>query len=178
MIHFLTRRLLPVLLVAAIVHFVTIWAVPRVVMQLLQQAVATRAGVNTPYHAPPVTADARHIPLPSPDLLYSTCVLDLTGGPVLATVTPGQHYLSLAVFDEATDNIFVANDQTSAGQPIRILIAGPATPSPVVPPATALVRLHTRRGLLLLRGLAATPDLLKEADIARHSLVCAQIKGQ
>jgi len=172
MMRFFTRSLLPVLLIAAVVHAAAVWAVPRLVMHKVMQAIAAHGGPNTVYHAPPATAAARTIPLPSPDLLYSTCALDLAAGPVEVSVTPGPDYLSLAVFDAATDNSFVTNDENAHGQPIHLLIAGPATPDPSVPAGATLVRPDTARGLLLLRGLAATPELRARNDAARHSLVC------
>ena len=171
------RVALPILLIAAAVHVAAVWAIPRLVMYRVLETVAARGGPNMVFHAPPATAASRAIPLPSPDLLYSTCALDLADGPVSVSVIPGQDYLSLAVFDAATDNVFVTNDAAVHGAPIRLLIVGPATPTVEAPAGTVVVRLDTRRGLLLLRGLAATPELRARNDAVRRTLVCRAVGG-
>jgi uncharacterized membrane protein len=169
----LRRYVLPLVLIAVAVHAGAVWAVPRLVMWKIMHDVTRAAGANTPYLPPRATALSRDIPLPSPDLLYGLCALDLSRGPVAVSVTPGPDYLSLAVFDAATDNVFVTNDQQAAGQPIRLLITGPGNSTPSIAADTRVVRLGTSSGLLLLRALAATPALLERNEVARHSLRCS-----
>ena len=165
-----------VLAVAVLVHIGAVWAAPRVVMALVLHAVAKRAGTSGVFHAPPVTAAARGIPLPSPDLLYSTCTLDFAHGPVAVSVTPGTDYISLAVFDGGTDNVFVADDQTKPGQPIKLILTGPGQAAPPIPPGTTLVSVNTQHALVLLRALAATPELMGRAEAARRSFECGEVK--
>ena len=167
----LLRTVLPILVIAALVHIAAIWATPRIVMHLVLRAAAAR---QNPFHAPKPTAADRKIPLPSPDLLYSTCALNLANGPILASVNPGPDYLSLAIFNAATDNVFVANDQTTPNHAIRLLITN--TPAPNPPPDTTIVQLGTTKGLLLLRALAATQDLQTRNEAARKTLTCTQLK--
>jgi uncharacterized membrane protein len=166
----------PVLAVAVLVHVAAVWAAPRVVMALVLHAVAKRAGTSGVFHAPPVTAAARGIPLPSPDLLYSTCTVDFAHGPVAVSVTPGTDYISLAVFDGGTDNVFVADDQTNPGQPIRLILTGPGQAAPAATPGSTVVPVRTRHALVLLRALAATPELLGRAEVARRSFMCEEAK--
>jgi uncharacterized membrane protein len=166
------RFVLPVLFVAVVVHVALVWAVPRLVMYKVMQGAARLGGANMVYHAEPATGAVRTIPLPSPDLLYSICELDVSAGPVEISVTPGPDYLSLAVFDAATDNVFVTNDQQAGGKPIHLLVAHAGAVMPAVPAGVTLVRMNTPRGLLLLRALAATPALKARNDAARHTLTC------
>jgi uncharacterized membrane protein len=163
---------LPVLLVAGAVHVAAVWAVPRVVMHYVLRGAARRAPAGAVFHAPPVTVRDRAIPLPSPDLLYSLCVLDLSRGPVAVSVVPGGDYLSLAVFDAATDNVFVTNDQAAKGA-IRLLIVAADTAVPVVAGGTQVVRVPSRQALLLLRALGATAELRTRNEIARRTLRCS-----
>ena len=168
------RYVLPigaVLVVAVAVHVATVLAVPRVVMQVVTGRIAAMVSLNTPLHAAPVTAAEHAVPLPSPDLLYSSCVLDVSRGPVEVSVTPEAAYLSLAVFDMRSDNVFVTNDHTAAGKPIELLVAGPGQ-ARLAPGDVAVVQLGSSRGLLLLRGLAATPELARISDQARRTLSC------
>lgn len=171
--RFLIRWVLPVCLIAVATHLAVVVAAPRFVMRRVLSTLAQRTPANTPYHPPQPVAGQRNVPLPSPDLLYSLCTLDLRGGPVAVSVTPGALYMSLAVFDAATDNVFVSNDQQAAGQPISLLIAGPGS---AARPAAGqqLVRLASPTGLLLLRGLAATTAEQAQTDAARHTLACRE----
>jgi uncharacterized membrane protein len=173
--RWLVQILLPVLLIAGVVHMAAVWAVPRVVMHYVLRGAARRAPVNAVFHAPQVTARDRAIPLPSPDLLYSTCVLNLSAGPMAVSVQPGADYLSLAVFDAATDNVFVTNDR-AAGGPIRLLIVGPDATAPNVPAGATLVRVPTQKGFLLLRALGATAELRQRNEVARRSLRCEEAR--
>jgi len=179
--HALARPIVAVAIVALIVHFMTILAIPRVVMWYVLDGATRIGGVNAAHHPPPVTATRHGIPLPSPDLLYSTCVLDLDSGPVEISVTPGKEYLSLSIFDSNTNNVFVANDQTSHGGAINLFVTSstaqpPGATPPPAPAGYTAVRVSTDRALLLLRALASTPQMQAEADGVRHSLVCAPAK--
>ena len=162
---------LAALALAVAVHVATVLAVPRAVMHVVTSRIAAMVSLNAPLHAPPVGAAEHAVPLPSPDLLYSSCVLDVSNRPVEISVTPGAAYLSLAVFDMRSDNVFVTNDQAAGGKSIRLLIAGPGQ-APVAPSGEVLVRLGSSRGLLLLRGLAATPELARISEQARRTLSC------
>jgi uncharacterized membrane protein len=171
---FTLRYGLPTLVVAGLVHVGVIWATPRLVMRTVMRGAAATTGVNAAYFPPRSDERSRTIPLPSPDLLYATCVLDVSRGPVLATVLPGHDYLSLAVFDAASDNVFVSNDQRDPGLPIRLVVLRRGATPPKVPKDVAVVYIGTTRGLLLLRALAATPELASRNDLARHTLGCAR----
>ncbi len=179
MIGTLIRRpLVATLLVAIAVHGMAVFAAPRVIMWFVLDGAAKRAGVNTATHAPPVTAANRFVPMPSPDLLYSTCVLDLDHGPINVSVSPGSTYLSLAIFDGDTNNVFVTSDRASAGKPIHLQISSttadpPGAQAPTAPDGVTPVRVTTDRALLLLRALAATPEMAAISDAARHTLTCA-----
>lgn len=162
------RYLLTTLAVAVLVHCAAVLAVPRVVMHIVLQK-AGAAGTNRPFHAPRPDAAVRNIPLPSPDLLYSGCVLDVTDGDVDIAVHTAGDYISLSVFDGRSDNLLVASDRSAVSGEIRVLAsrsgaAGQDGLSRVVLPGG--------RGLLLLRALAATPDMAARAEVTRRSLRC------
>ena len=165
------RFFLAALFVAVIVHVASMQAVPRLVMQFIVQHAEAASGSNVPVHRSLADAAARSIKLPSPDVFYSTCALDVSFGPVLVSVTPGAAYLSLAVFDMKTDNIFVANDASTPGRPIRVLVEGPGQ-SQTPPDGARIARIETSRGLVLLRALAATPELARISNAARQTFTC------
>ncbi|PWR18820.1 DUF1254 domain-containing protein [Zavarzinia compransoris] len=169
----LLRRAAIVLVVAAVTHVAAVWALPRLIMSVvIDRAAATAGGPNRPLHPPAVDDTSRWVVLPSPDLRYSSCALDLRQGPVEVSATPPESYFSLSVFDAITDNVFVISNATTGSGPIRLVIAGPDKPPPTLPEGARLVTMPTETGLLLLRALAATPELAAAADEARRTLVC------
>ena len=172
----LLRRAAIVLAIAAATHLVAIWAVPRVIMRVvIERSAAIAGGPNKPHHPPAVDDKSRWVVLPSPDLRYSTCSLDLSQGPVVVSATPPESYFSLSVFDAVTDNVFVISNATTGSGPIHLVIAGPGTAAPSEPAGAKLVTMPTEKGLLLLRALAATPELAAAADKARETLACGAL---
>ena len=156
-------------------HLLAVWALPRVIMARLA-AVASpqeRAGV----YLPPMTDHTqRRVVMPSPDLLYATCALDVTERPMRIRVdlrTPG--YSSVALYASNSDNFFVLNDRQAAGAPVDLVLLGlqPYAQVPVIPPGARTVTAPSARGLLLLRVLVA--DYASEKSVveaARRTLRC------
>lgn len=162
-----------VLPIAVVTHVAAVWAVPRVIMHMVVTRSAEAAGgFDRAYHPPPIDDKARWVVLPSPDLRYSICALDLADGPVEVTATPPDSYFSLSVFDAATDNVAVVSNGTTGSGPIHLVIAQEAVP---VPAGAHLVTMATTRGLLLLRALAATPEQAAVAEAARRTLDCHRL---
>ena len=83
-------RGLTLLVTAILAHLLTIWAVPRLIMQVvLQGPMAQTLNMhNRAAFPPPVTVQSRAIVMPSPDLLYSVCVFDLSEGAVRVRAAP------------------------------------------------------------------------------------------
>ncbi len=65
------------LVVAAIVHVASVMATPHIIMHVTMRAIG-RGGVNTMMFGKRPTSDSRGVVRPSPDLLYSSCVYDLS----------------------------------------------------------------------------------------------------
>lgn len=159
---------------SAIVHVATVLAVPRLIMLRVIERVSS-AGQVTPYHAPRPTPAMRAIPLPSPDLLYSLCIVDVTDGDVAVRAKGRGDYLSVSVFDSRSDNVFVMNDQSTGASEIRLLISTHESMAGM-PAGFQRVLLPGGRGVLLLRTLAATPDMSERAEQARRTLRCDKLQ--
>jgi uncharacterized membrane protein len=112
---------------------------------------------------------------PSPDLAYSTCVYDLSQGPVRisAAPTPGQGYVSVSVFAANTNNIAVF-DTTRKPDGIDFVLAREGQQTP---PGAEVVISPSNRGIVLDRRLAANDELFAAADQARRADKCESIKG-
>lgn len=134
---------------------------------------STGNGVNTMRHGNLSSPDNQPIVRPSPDLAYSSCPFDLSGGPVLVSVTPvAGRYSSLSIFDARTDVVFVRNDVQALGRPYQIAIAreGQAVPSGI-----ETVRVNYDRGIALIRLLLASPAEITSLDAVRRQSTCTQL---
>lgn len=166
------------LLVAAAVHVLAVWSLPRVIMWRLS-ATATPQERTSVYLPPMTDHTQRRIVMPSPDLLYATCALDLSARPMRIRAdlrTPG--YSSIALYAANSDNYFVLNDRQAAGAPIDLVLIGPQpyVQAPAIPGGARTVTAPSARGLLLMRVLVADPAAQKDAvEAARRTLRCESL---
>ncbi|MFM5918499.1 MAG: DUF1254 domain-containing protein [Novosphingobium sp.] len=161
---------------AAIGHVGLVLAAPSVIMgAAIKRASHDGAAINQFQFGPRTTKDSRAVVRPSPDLAYSTCIYDLSGGPLLisAAPSPNQGYVSVSVFAANTDNIAVF-DNNQQPQGIRFVLAQKGQS---VPAATKVVYSPSARGIILDRRLAPNAELFAAADQARRADTCAPLKG-
>jgi uncharacterized membrane protein len=156
-------------------HLAVLWLMPRAIMHKAMVAVA---GDHPPAAAlPPMTDHTqRRIVMPSPDLLYATCVWDLSQRPLHIRANPqSPRYWSIALYASNTDNFHVINDRQAGGQPVDLLLLGPGQPVPAQLPsaATRTLRSPSDRGILLMRVLVGDYAVDREAvEAARATLRC------
>lgn len=163
---------------AVAVHLLAVWAAPRLIMHRVMNApmVTELTAVQGAVFPPAVDASSRRIVMPSPDLLYSLCVYDLTQGPLRIKARPAlDSYWSVALYADNSDNFFVQNDrQTGKGLlDLWLVSEGANARAPSVPPGARVVVSPSRRGLLLMRVLTA--DYAAEKAVvepARRTLRC------
>ena len=163
------------LLAAGLGHMATLWAMPRVIMRTVMGKMSDDgAKLNQFTFGDRTTQASRRVVRPSPDLAYSQCVYDLSGGALLVTAapSPNQGYVSLSVFDARTDNIAVF-DTTQYPQGISFVLAREGQ---VVPAGAQVVRARFDRGVILDRRLAPSAELFAEVDKARRADSCARAK--
>ncbi len=161
---------------AVVGHVGLVMATPHALMRVVTKR-ASQDGklINQFQFGPRTTKLARGVVRPSPDLAYSTCVYDLSDGPVLveAAPTPGQGYVSLSVFAANTDNVAVF-DTTQLPQGIRFVLAREGQKTPA---GEKVVISPSNRGIVLDRRLAANDELFAAANQARRADKCESIKG-
>ena len=169
------RGVLLFIATAALVHLLAVWALPRAIMWRLSATASTeeRAGV----YLPPMTdATQRRIVMPSPDLLYATCSIDVSQRPMRIRADPKTpNYWSIALYAANSDNHFVLNDRQSGGAPVDLVVVGPKAyaQAPVLPPGTRVVNAPSAKGLLLMRVLVADYAAEREVvEAARRTLRC------
>lgn len=149
------------------VHAATVWYLPRLAMNTaMTRMEAIGAQANTIAHVPPTDETSRRVVRPSPDLLYSVCLLDLSNGPVRVRAADWGGYLSLSLFAANTDNVFARNDSEVEGD-IDVIVS-------VHDGRDAA--LGSRRGIAIIRRLATDPAALDRADdIRRDNDMCEPV---
>lgn len=163
---------------ALLVHLAAIWAAPRLIMQVLLNGPQAKVMQmhNRAAFPPPVTAQSRSIVLPSPDMLYSVCVFDVTQGPVRVQAHPRlSTYWSIALYGNNSDNFFVVNDRQAGNAPVDLwLVAGDADAAgAAIPAGSRVVVTPSRQGFLLMRVLTGNYDAEKAVvEPARRTLQC------
>ncbi len=184
MSRFFTRRLTVLLMfvtAVVVIHLATIWAAPRLIMQIVMNGPHAQT-LNMHNHAAfsePITAASRTVVMPSPDMLYSMCVFDLSNGPVQVSANPQlKSYWSIALYAANSDNFFVINDQQAGDVPVDLwLVAPDATPPAkpgTVPAGSKVVMSPSTQGFLLMRVLTGNYQAEKSVvEPARHTLRCA-----
>ncbi len=181
------------LAVAVLMHLLTVWALPRLIMReamarIAQETAAQARAQGAPQAAtgaylPPSTDHTqRRIVMPSPDLLYATCALDLSKGPMHITAEVAHpRYWSVALYGANSDNFFVVNDRSTPARSskapdldLRILPPGTERATTAADGESTVVEAPSRKVLLLMRLLLTDdPADLELAKSARSTLRCA-----
>lgn len=173
------------LAVAVAAHLLAVWALPRLIMREAMSRIARETSAQPAaqsatgvYLPPPTDHTQRRIVMPSPDLLYATCALDLRKGPMRVTAqVEHPRYWSVALYGANSDNFFVVNDRSPAAQRLDLWIAPPSSDRAAVPaaPDATVIEAPSRKALLLMRLLLTDdPADLVSAQRARASLRCGQ----
>ena len=171
-------RVLGLLITAVTVHLAAVWATPRLIMNRVMNApmVTDLKPVRGAVFPPAVDATSRRVVMPSPDLLYSLCVYDLSKGPLRITARPAlDTYWSVALYADNSDNFFVQNDRQTgkAALDLWLVAEGANASAPAVPAGARVVVSPSRRGLLLMRVLTANYEAEKTLlEAARRTLQC------
>lgn len=174
-------RALLVVAIAAVTHVFAVAYLPTGVMNILfRRFPADAARADAPerlVRSPMADETMRHITMPSPDLLYSACIYDLSQAPLRLRADPKlESYWSVAFYAGNTDNYLVVNDRAAAGKPVDILLvstAGLNAPKRV-PDGARVVVAPTDKGFILVRMLAPEYAAQKEKlEAARARLSCA-----
>lgn len=161
---------------AALVHWAAITCAPELIMDRVLAARAEQ-GAHTIAHAERSTASSRRIVRPSPDLLYSTCLFDVSKLPLkVMTAAPADTYWSVAFYAANTDNFFVLNDTQTKGNPATIVIAGRGQTVAPQGPGVIVVSAPSDKGLVLFRTLINNDTRLAELDQQRRAAKCEAMR--
>lgn len=165
------------LLVMALAHVLTVWAIPRLIMDRIitlggGDAAIQQSGTGV-YLPPPTDHTQRRIVMPSPDLLYATCAFDVSERPLRVTLdTRYDRYWSIALYASNSDNFFVINDRDAPDGRVDLLVQSPKYVGSSA--AAQSVTAPTHRGFLLMRLLVNDDPVVRAAaEAARQALRCS-----
>jgi hypothetical protein len=165
--------LVVVVLMALSAYQATLLATPYVLMHVAMNKLGSRGPDNQFAFGEMATADRQPIVRPSPDLAYTSCVFDLSKGPVLVDVAAvPDHYWSVSIFDARTDVAAVRSDRDTGGNAARLALL---KPDQKAPSGYEPVRLKHDRGIALIRILLANPDEFSAIDVMRRKSTCKQV---
>lgn len=164
-----------------IVHLVSVLALPRVATKDAYSRLAPTTAVNAVSQLP--IADPRNALLPFQDPAFATavCRYDLSNGSLKFSVPVSQAYTSVSFYTRNEVAYYAINDRSAGRRVIELDLMTPDQRAelPEEEDVTAADRLiiesPTLTGLIVIKALAAEPDLMAQA---RASLLAATCRLQ
>jgi len=155
---------LATILVAVVTNVMAVIAMPYDIMDETMNERFGSLPKNMVFHGQLKTAEDRSVVRPSPDLLYSIIIYDVSQNPLRITAMVPETYWSVSFFASNSDNFFVINNEQAESNPIELLLVGKNKPQPALGNARVIVA-PSERGIVLFRlfitDVQALPELVK-----------------
>ena len=162
------------IILGCVTYWVILHQVPIRLMSMAERRLLTMRNnaSNTFFHGRAPTAKARQIVMPSPDLVYSSCVYDLAKGPLRmqGNLPPAGHYWSLSLYAHNTDNYFVLNDRELPDRRFDVTLHPPSAAR--VGGSKSAVQSPSLTGIALIRMIQRRDDDLALIQAAQQSTTC------
>ncbi len=166
------------LLLGALVHLVSVLALPRIASQDAYSRLERLTPVNAVKALP--LADPTSTPLPFMDPAFATaiCRYDLASGPIKLAVPVSQAYTSVSFYTDGDIVYYAINDRSAGRKVIELDLMTEAQHAalPEDEEITAADRLivdsPTATGLIVLKALAADPGLMAQAQASLAAATC------
>jgi len=171
--------ILGALLLGGIVHLSTVLAMPQAATQDAYSRLAQFTPVNAvvPLDAP--SAPNATMPFMDPAFAVAVCRYDLSAGPLKLSAPLSQAYTSVTFYTRNSVAYYAINDRAAGRRAIELDLMteeqhGQVPEEENVTAADRLIiESPTQRGLIVLRALAAEPNLMV---MARRALAGAQCR--
>jgi uncharacterized membrane protein len=160
------RAALVFVAIAAIVNVSIVAALPWLINRYVSHKIVTMSGgENIALAAPRADAGSRTVVRPSPDLLYTSCVFDVSGHSLRITAPVQESYVSVAGFAADTSVFFSLNDaqlqpDETGVKRFDLLLVRRGASHPVT--NARVIEAPSDRGLILFRSL-----ITDDADVPR-----------
>ena len=162
------------IVLGVIVYQVILRQVPIRLMSTAEQRLLSMRNnaSNTFFHGRAPTAKARQIVMPSPDLVYSSCVYDLGKGPLRmqGNLPPAGYYWSLSLYAHNTDNYFVLNDRELPNRRFDVTLYPPSLARSG--DSLSAVKSPSLTGIALIRMIQRREDDLAMIQASQQSTTC------
>ena len=150
--------------VAIVTHVIAVTAIPYDIMDDTMNVQFGSLERNKVVHGQPKTAADRTVVMPSPDLLYSIILYDVSQNPLRITAKVPETYWSVSFYALNTDNYYIVNNKQAKSNPVELLLVGKNKPCPD-PGNAQVVVAPSDRGIVLFRLFIteekSLPDLVK-----------------
>ena len=162
-----------------IVHLVSVLALPRIATQDAYSRLTPMTSLNTVTQLPP--ADPQNSPMPfmDPAFALAICRYDLSGGSLKLKVPVSQAYTSVSFYTRNDIAYYAINDRSAGKKVIELDVMTEAQHDrlPEDEEITAADRLiidsPTATGLIVMKALAAEPELMTQARASLEAATCA-----
>jgi uncharacterized membrane protein len=172
----LTIWVLLTLTLSIVFHYSFVLAYPYLVMAVAIKRGLQKLGKNTITHADKPTAAFRDVVRPSPDLIYSGCVFDVSEKPIRIRAKVPDTYMSLSMYRDNTDNFFSTNDRQINGQDLDIVLVAPGALHPQHTFAQ-VVEAPSKKGILLFRYFYGSEAQTRKLEIIRRQTIISPYSG-
>ena len=167
-----------VLAMAAVLHVFLVWLIPRAITGLFISRALKQGSYNRIAALPLPTDKSRAVVRPSPDLLYSACIFDVSAGPVRVSARLPGNYWSLSLFDLNSDNFFRVSDREIPGDRVEVILSSLRDSGAIKAknPAAIVVRPPSTTGFLLIRSLVLDPGNMAREIEAQADTRCEALR--
>jgi uncharacterized membrane protein len=168
-------------LLGGVVHLATIFILPLTATQDAYSRLTSMAPVNTVFALPLPTPEKAIMPFMDPAFASVVCHYDLSQGPLKLTVPVNSAYTSVSFYTRRDIAYYAINDRAAGGRAIELdlMTAEQHSQLPEDEEITAADRLivesPTLTGLIAIRALALSPELLPAAQNAIASTQCSKL---
>src|SRR6201990_982821 len=162
----------------AIVHLVSVLALPRIATQDAYSRLAPITKLNAVSSLPQPDPSTAPLPFMDPAFAVAVCRYDLSGGPIKLTVSLSQAYTSVSFYTRNELAYYAINDRSAGRKVIELDLMTEAQHAalPEDEDVTAADRLiidsPSPTGLIVLKALAAEPGLMPQAQASLAASTC------
>lgn len=171
------------LVLGGVVHLVSVLTLPMVATQDAYSRLSPITAVNAVTQLPDVDPKNSPIPFQDPAFASAICRYDLSGGSIKLRVPVSPSYTSVSFYTRDDIAYYAINDRSAGRRIIELDLMTSAQKAelPEEEDVTAADRLivesPTPTGLILLKALAAEPDMMAQARASLAAATCTVQSG-
>ena len=168
------------LALGALVHLVSVLALPRIASNDAYARLSTISQVNaiTPLPAANQTTAAL-LPQLDPAFAMAVCRYDLTDGPIKLTVPVSQAYTAVSFYTDDVLSYYAINDRSAGRRVIELDLmsetqrANMPEEEDVTSADRLIIESPSMQGLIVVRALATEPGLMPQVQATLAAAKCA-----